>query len=113
MKRLTILLLLALAFGACTDMGPTQGNLDQPSFDRDGDDDDALEATAVAVGAWHACALDDDGEAYCWGDNRYGQLGDGSNVSSLVPVQVDGDRRDGHVGQAERAERHAPPGEIE
>lgn len=29
----------------------------------------------VAAGASHACALDPRGEAYCWGDNRSGQLG--------------------------------------
>jgi alpha-tubulin suppressor-like RCC1 family protein len=32
-------------------------------------------ATAVTVGALHACALLDDGTIRCWGDNLYGQLG--------------------------------------
>ncbi len=29
----------------------------------------------VSVGAEHACALDDEGRAYCWGSNDRGQLG--------------------------------------
>ena len=34
-------------------------------------------ATAIAVGATHTCAVLDNGAAKCWGDNSYGQLGQG------------------------------------
>ena len=34
------------------------------------------------------CALSSDGQVACWGWNIYGQLGDGSNTTSNVPVSV-------------------------
>ena len=44
----------------------------------------------IAVGAEHACAVDDRGRAYCWGSNGRGQLGVGDAVAgSEVPVSVD------------------------
>ena len=47
----------------------------------------------VAAGFGRACGVTTDGEAYCWGDNTWGQLGDGSTASSLVPVLVAGGQR--------------------
>lgn len=35
-------------------------------------------------------ALKEDGTVWAWGDNEYGQLGDGTNVSRNTPVQVKG-----------------------
>ena len=37
--------------------------------------DPLADLTAVAAGSDHACALDGDGNVYCWGDNGYKQLG--------------------------------------
>lgn len=46
--------------------------------------------TMVTVGRNHACALTDSGGVKCWGDNTYGQLGDGSNEGKLAPTDVNG-----------------------
>jgi len=44
----------------------------------------------VARGLTHSCARKTDGTVWCWGHNENGQLGNGSNTSSQVPVQVTG-----------------------
>jgi alpha-tubulin suppressor-like RCC1 family protein len=42
----------------------------------------------VSAGDNHTCAIAIGGKAYCWGFNNVGQLGDGTNNNSLVPVPV-------------------------
>jgi alpha-tubulin suppressor-like RCC1 family protein len=45
--------------------------------------------TAIsAAGIAQACVVLDDGQARCWGDNGFGQLGDGTSTSSSSPVAV-------------------------
>lgn len=47
--------------------------------------------SSVRVGNTHACGVGTDEEAYCWGNNASGALGDGTtDDSSIVPVQVVG-----------------------
>lgn len=45
-------------------------------------------ATAIAAGFDFALALTSTGAIYAWGDNFFGDLGDGSTVQSDLPVQV-------------------------
>ncbi|MGH7493184.1 MAG: T9SS type A sorting domain-containing protein [bacterium] len=44
----------------------------------------------VTTGFQHAIALNSDGTVWTWGDNTYGQLGDGSTTDRYTPVQISG-----------------------
>ena len=47
-------------------------------------------ASAITGGMLHTCSLMSDKSVRCWGQNHYGQLGDGSTTNSSVPVFVNG-----------------------
>jgi alpha-tubulin suppressor-like RCC1 family protein len=48
------------------------------------------DATAIAPGGGHTCALLTGGTVRCWGGNYYGQLGDGTTTDRATPVVVSG-----------------------
>jgi alpha-tubulin suppressor-like RCC1 family protein/ligand-binding sensor domain-containing protein len=47
-----------------------------------------LRFKSIHAGHEFSCALSSNGEAYCWGANDSGQLGDGTRVDALTPVKV-------------------------
>ena len=47
----------------------------------------------ISTGVWHTCGVTPGGAAYCWGDNFFGQLGDGTSVARATPVPVAGGLR--------------------
>jgi alpha-tubulin suppressor-like RCC1 family protein len=55
--------------------------------------------TSITTGALHTCAVAENGNAYCWGRNNYGQLGTGQTTDEQQPALV----ADGHVFAAVRA----------
>jgi alpha-tubulin suppressor-like RCC1 family protein len=42
----------------------------------------------ITAGAQHTCAISDTHEAYCWGGNGFGNLGDGTTASKNIPTLV-------------------------
>jgi alpha-tubulin suppressor-like RCC1 family protein len=50
----------------------------------------ASDVTSISVNYSHSCVLTSSGGVKCWGDNSYGQLGDGTTTNSTSPVNVVG-----------------------
>ena len=46
------------------------------------------EVKAIYAGPFHACATKTDRTAWCWGDNQFHQIGDGTTDDRPTPVQV-------------------------
>jgi len=45
-------------------------------------------AKSVATGRYNSCAVLEDGTVQCWGYNKHGELGNGEQTNSPVPVEV-------------------------
>src|SRR6266700_4924205 len=52
-----------------------------------------LRFTMLSAGVWHTWVVTTAGAAYCWGDNFFGQLGDGTTAGRTTPVPVAGGLR--------------------
>lgn len=44
--------------------------------------------TQITTGRFHGCALREDGVAFCWGANNFGQLGDGTTQNKALATRV-------------------------
>ena len=44
--------------------------------------------TAIAAGSAHNLVIGSDNKLYAWGNNLYGQLGNGTNISSTTPIVI-------------------------
>lgn len=75
-----LVLLLLIGLLATALLAPSRAALASPLTD----------IAAVSAGGDHTCALTVAGGVKCWGDNDHGQLGDGTNETSLGPVEASG-----------------------
>lgn len=67
--------------------GVSNGNTFRHIYIED-DDSTAEGITSLAAGSQFSCAILTGGKLVCWGDNSYGQLGNGTTKPSDVPVTV-------------------------
>jgi alpha-tubulin suppressor-like RCC1 family protein len=42
----------------------------------------------IVAGGVFTCGIANTGQAFCWGDNQFGQLGDGTTTTRLTPTLV-------------------------
>ena len=88
------LLVLAVAAAAVTAAGPPVAAQEQRSA-RQGNEAAAEDWVSFAAGGNHTCGIRASGRLYCWGQDFYGQVGDGgANTNRAAPVEVAGGRAD-------------------
>lgn len=78
LKRLYLLLTVAAV--ACGE-GPSPVDPGVPG---------ALRFSEISAGYYHTCALTTDERVYCWGNNGFGTLGDGTRVGRAKPTRIFG-----------------------
>ena len=73
---------LLIGCGAPKPKPPDQAKAELPT------ESPAASPTIIAAGDAHTCLVNPDKTAACWGDNQYGQLGDGTTAAAKAPVAV-------------------------
>jgi alpha-tubulin suppressor-like RCC1 family protein len=79
----------ALAWGRNDDGQLGNGTTDDNNVPVPVDLPDGVTVTDLAAGWQHSLALSSDGRVLAWGANNVGQLGNGTNTPSNIPVSVD------------------------
>jgi len=83
LSTLVFLLVISAACSSdplgCTNGCDTESDPLQPPQQR---------VTALAAGFSSSCALTQVEMLYCWGENRFGELGDGTRTPRLAPIRV-------------------------
>jgi alpha-tubulin suppressor-like RCC1 family protein len=79
-RRCTLLAIALLVLGGCRD-GPTAP---RPAADPRQPAASRVVDMAIAFGT--TCALTEAGSLFCWGENRFGEFGNGTTTHSPVPV---------------------------
>ena len=76
---------LSSSVGVIEDMRhPVSDGLNQPGFQSGS----IFTETTMSTGGDHLCAILDDSSLQCWGDNSFGQIGDGSTSDRLTMTEV-------------------------
>ncbi|MCA9529499.1 MAG: hypothetical protein KC543_05135 [Myxococcales bacterium] len=73
----------------CSDVVVADGTLCSAGSCQDGGGR-STSIVAVAAGGFHSLTLEDDSTVWAWGDNSFGELGDGTHTGRDVPMQVTG-----------------------
>ena len=77
-----------LGNGQSTGEGSTTYAADPARVPDPKDASKAFKAVQISAGGFHALAISQDGTAWAWGYNDYGQLGDNTEISRPTPTQV-------------------------
>ena len=76
---------IASSEGTITDMrSPVSDGFNSPGFQSGS----IFTETTISSGGAHICAILDDSDLQCWGDNTFGQLGDGTTADRQVLTSV-------------------------
>jgi len=96
-RRATITLCIGSAilsgFACKPDTGMEPSAVSEPPTQLTSSSSLPLEFQQVTAGGYHSCGITLDSQAYCWGANTFGQLGDGTTVERIRPVPVAGGLR--------------------